>query len=283
MSNYILIVIATILFSLQFLFNQKYQRINGNDMACSLSFSVYNAAFVAILMLALNKFKLEFSCFSLAVAGIYSLNGVLCTYFSLQALAKANLSMFSVFAMMGGMLLPVLYGALFANEAFTLTKGACCALIALSLALTIQAKEGQKGAFVCYGAVFVFNGMSGVLSKIHQSSPKPHVTSQGFLVLSSLITLVLCLFLLLLTQKRIPLVKGKSLKYVAGFALFTGIGNLFLLLALKGLPASVQYPIVTGGVIVCSTIISFLRKESLRPRHYLSAAIAAAASVLIAL
>lgn len=45
---------------------------------------------------------------------------------------------------------------------------------------------------------------------------------------------------------------------------------------------SVQYPLVTGGVMVFSTIISALRKEKLTKIDYIAAAISFVASVLMA-
>ena len=61
------------------------------------------------------------------------------------------------------------------------------------------------------------------------------------------------------------------------------MGNLFLLIALAVLPASVQYPLVTGGVMVCSTIISTIRKEKLTARDYAATVVALLASIFIAI
>jgi drug/metabolite transporter (DMT)-like permease len=281
MKSYFLIVVSTVLFSLQFLFNQKYQNENGNSLKATLSFSIYTSALAGTLLFILNGFKLEFTWFSFIIASIHALTGVLYTYFSLRAFSRINLSVYSVFAMMGGMILPVLYGTAFFNEEFTTAKILCCVLIAFSLALTIKAGKRLSSGILCYGAVFILNGLSGVWAKMHQSAPYPNVSSQSYLLLTNLVTFVCCIAIRLFLERKVNLMKGKSLGYAGGYALFNGIGNLFLLLALKELPASIQYPVVTGGVVVCSTIISFIRKEKLRIQDYLSALIAFIATVMM--
>ena len=87
----------------------------------------------------------------------------------------------------------------------------------------------------------------------------------------------------MIANKKIPLIKGKELLYASGFGVFNGVGNWLLLISLIHLPASVQYPLVTGGVMVLSTVISAIGKEKLVKRDYIAAAIAFVASVCMAL
>lgn len=48
-------------------------------------------------------------------------------------------------------------------------------------------------------------------------------------------------------------------------------GNFFLLLAANDVPASVQFPLVSGGVIVLSALFSvFLFKEALSKKEWVS-------------
>ncbi len=82
-------------------------------------------------------------------------------------------------------------------------------------------------------------------------------------------------------MQKIPLVHKNELVLVTGYGVFNGVGNLFLLIALGSLPASVQYPLVTGGVMVFSAIISTIRREKLTTRDYIATAIAFLASVVI--
>lgn len=282
MLYYALVFAATILFALQFLFNQKYEENRGSDLKSALEFTLYKSAVIVIIMLFISKFSFAITPFSVGLSVIYAGACILMTYFSMKAFAVANLSVYSVFSMLGGMLLPFLLGVGFYNEKLTLFKIVCCGLIIISVLLNLKSGKQSKKAFLYYMAVFILNGSVGVISKIHQSSAIPHTDSTGFMILSSLASIIISGIWLIAKHKKIPAVKGKSLIYASGYGVFNGVGNLFLLISLSNLPASVQYPLVTGGVMVFSTIISAVRKEKLTKIDYIAAAISFAASVLMA-
>lgn len=283
MINYALVIAATVLFSLQFLFNQRFQESYGTDLKASLVFSLYKSIVIIFIMLIISGFKVEFTWFSLLMSAIYAASGMLMSYYSLKAFSVANLSVYSVFSMLGGMLLPFLLGVIFYDEPLTVFKVICCVLIVGAVLLNIKSGTQSKKALLYYFAVFFLNGMAGVISKIHQSSPYAHVDSSGFMIWSSVVTVAICAIWLLVGYRKIPLVKGKGLLFVSGYGVFNGLGNLFLLIALSVLPASVQYPLVTGGVMVCSAVISTVRKEKLTAKDYAATAIALLASIFIAL
>ena len=94
---------------------------------------------------------------------------------------------------------------------------------------------------------------------------------------------LLCLLIQLLAEKKIVFLQKNAVPYTIGYAAFCGIGNLLLLIALKYLPASVQYPIVTGGTMVFSTLISGIRKEKLSLRNLIATGVALVSTVVIAL
>ena len=74
-----------------------------------------------------------------------------------------------------------------------------------------------------------------------------------------------------------------SLRYSAGSACLNSVANMLLLIALLKLPASVQYPMVTGGVIVFSTVIELVRKSKLTKKEIAAALIAFAVSAMMAI
>ena len=284
---YTLVIISTVLFSLQFLFTQRFQETSGTGMKPTLVFSLYKSLVIILMMLLISGFRIGFSWFSLLMATVYAVSSMAMSYYSLKAFAVANLSVYSVFSMLGGMILPFFLGVLFFDEGDKLVfKIICCALIVVAVLLNIKSGKQDKKALFYYFAVFVLNGMSGVISKLHQSSPYSPVDSTSFMLWSSVVTVVLSAAWLLIAYRQIPLIQGKNIFFVTGYGVFNGLGNLFLLIALSGesgLPASVQYPLVTGGVMVCSTIISTIRKEKLTVREYVATFIALLASIFIAL
>ena len=285
---YVLVIISTVLFSLQFLFNQRFQQTYGTGMKATQIFSLYKSLVIILMMLLISGFKVQFSWFSLGMATIYAVSSIAMGYYSLKAFSVANLSVYSVFSMLGGMILPFFLGVLFFDEGDKLVfKIICCALIVVAVLLNIKSGKQNKKALFYYFAVFVLNGMAGVISKIHQSSTSlSPVDSTSFMLLTAAVSVVISASWLLIAYREIPLIKGKNILFVTGYGVFNGLGNLFLLIALSGengLPASVQYPLVTGGVMVCSTVISTIRKEKLTVREYIATAIALLASIFIAL
>ena len=283
MIYYLLLILATVLFACQMFFNQQFQRLRGNTLAASLIFSTYTHIVIFFLMLCINGFRMEWSWFSVGIALIRSAMDVAYGYCSIKALACANLSVYTTFAMLGGMLLPFVYGVAFAEEALTLPKFLSCLLICLALLMTVERGKHRGKSIFYYVSVFVLNGLYGVLTTIHQKFPALAVDSQSFSAMGSLFTVVIAIGLSLLAAKKFPLLRKPEIKYAGLFGLFCGIGNLLLLIALLHVNASVQYPIITGGTMVVSTVICIIHRDKLTWRDFVGTAIAFGATVLIIL
>ncbi len=279
--NYIMTLVADLLFALQFLFNQQFRKRNGDGIDSTFTFSLYTNGISFLILLVLNGFKLHFTWFSLLISGIYAIVILGYAYSGLKSFATANLSVYSIFAMLGGMVLPFAYGVIFCDEAFTPAKAICIVLIGVSTALSFEKGKGKGNNLKYYLAVFVLNGLVGVLSKIHQSNAELCVDSGSFMATVNLWVFAICLVYHLVKNKKISLLPLKEVGNLGCYAACSGIGNLLCLIALKSLDASVQYPIITGGVMVFSTVISIIRKEKPSVRTLISAAIAFISTVLI--
>lgn len=279
---YLMIISSALIFALQFMLNDGYQKESGSGWNSSLKLSLYSSIAGFIALFLINGFKLKISVFSMVVALLYSVVCILLNYSTVKALKNANLSVYSVFSMIGGMILPFIYGIL-SGEEFKTIRILCCVLITVSIAMNAGKGDNLKKAFKYYMAVFILNGMVGVISKFHQSFPDYCVSSADFLMMTKIITALLSVILIVITKERDFSVSAKALGYSAGSAVLNSIANLMLLIVLLKLPASVQYPIVTGGVIVFSTIIDIVRKTKLEKMDIIAAIIAFAATVVMAL
>ena len=283
MLYYLLLIVATVLFAFQFFFNQQFQRLRGNTLEASLTFTTYVHCVNLLMMLCLNGFRWQWSGFSVGMALIRAVMDLVFGYCSIQALACANLSVYSTFSMLGGMLLPFIYGVVFAGEDFTLPKFLCCMLISLALFLTVQPGKHSRKSVFYYFAVFTLNGLYGVVTALHQNVSELAVDSRSFSAITSLFNIVLAVGLSLLAVKKFPKLKKPEIKFAGLFGIFCGIGNLLVLIAIKHVNASVQYPIITGGTMVMSTVICLLRKEKPTRREILATLISFGATVLIIL
>lgn len=279
--NYLLIIIADLLFSLQFLFNQQFRKRNGDGIDSTFTFSMYTNGISFLILLIINGFKLQFTWFSLLISAIYAVTLLGYAYSGLKSFATANLSVYSIFAMLGGMIMPFAYGVIFCNEDFTFAKAICILLIGISTALSFEKGKGKGNNLKYYLAVFFLNGLVGVLSKVHQSNTELCVDSGSFMATVNLWVFAVCIIYHLIKNKKVPLLPIKEVGNLGCYAACSGIGNLLCLIALTSLDASVQYPIITGGVMVFSTVISIIRKEKPSARTLISAAIAFVSTVLI--
>lgn len=282
---YGLIIASTVLFGLQFFFNRIYQRGEGDSLASAMLFSCLNAAVCAVEMFCIGGFKLEFSLFSILVALASAANNLLYSYSAVKSLGRADLSTFSIFAMLGGMALPFVGGIAFWDEELTAVKLICALLIGVALFIGSPRGQSSKGAVKYYVAVFIFNGMSGIISTLH-SRGSAHVSSESFIVMSSLAAVLMSSSILfgikVFGKKNVGLRSPKSsIPSACVYSLISGLGNLFLLIAVSHIDASVQYPIVTGGTIIVSAVISFISGERPSARSMIAVAISFAATLVL--
>ena len=280
MIYYGILLAAVTMFSFQFLFNGIFEKEYGNGLRAMFVFSAGSSLVGFLILFVINGFKFEFTWFSALMSFFAALDSIGYTYFSLKALGRINLSLYSMFSMLGGMILPSVVGILFYNEELTVGKGICYALLLMSLLLSSEKGE-KKSGYIYYMGVFVLNGMSGVLSTIFQNAPYEKTSAAGYSMLIALTALVICLLFL-------PFVKGsgerltkKAVVSMGGYGVLCRVGNYLLLIALAHLPASAQYPFVTGGVMIISTIISMFTKNKPSKREITGVAISFAALIIL--
>lgn len=259
---YGMIVIAVVMFGVQNLVQQKYQEINGSDLLAIMQKTFVGTIPGMLILLCFNGFRLECTTFTLIMAFVAAVNGVACGLFSLKALGVANLSLFSLFLMLGGMALPFCAGILFYDEPLTLGKGICLLTVVGAMLITrigVSKEPGTTGkkAGLYYAGIFISNGMSGVLSKIFQAAPYEKTDSASYLVICAGFTILIAFVFLLFIRPKGTKMSLVSIGLASGSTILNRIANYLLLLALLHLPASVQYPMVTGGVMIVSTLISY--------------------------
>ena len=262
MEYYGLIILSVVMFGMCFAFNDIYRKNRGSSLMISMESTFIGGLAGLIALLSLNGFKFEFTVFTGIIATFAAVNSVAFTFFTFKALDKVNLSVFSLFSMLGGMALPSVVGIIFYNEGITLAKIVCYVFIVAALMLTVNF-GARKGEILLYAGVFVLNGMSGVFSKIFTAAPFEKTSAAGYSVLAAIITVMIAgssWLILASSRNRERSVKPFTWKILCVGALsgsINKVANFILVIALAHVPASVQYPMVTGGVIIVSTLICF--------------------------
>ena len=73
---YSLLVAATVLFTVQFLFQQQYRKSHGAGLEAMLNFSFCTGCIGCLLMLVLNGFHLRITAFAVGMAIAYSVSSL---------------------------------------------------------------------------------------------------------------------------------------------------------------------------------------------------------------
>ena len=283
------ICMASVMFGTQFIFQQRYSKKEGTTVNGAMRFSFFVSLFqIPFLFILPADEPISFTLPAAAICLVSSVNSILNAYFCVKVFERADMTLFSIFEMLGGMTLPFIGGMLFFGEPPTAPKFIGFALIALSLFLeTGKFSRIDKRSLFYYFSLFITNGLSGVFAKWNQTLENG-VSGNSFIMISSIWTLIICGVCLLVQKfamkKSIGFTSPKNAFIsIIPYVVIATLGSVFLLTALEVLPASVQYPMSTGGTIVVSVIISTIRREKLKVQNYIAAVIAVISAVVIAL
>ena len=276
---YALILLSVTMFGSSFALKNLYRRKRGSGLMVSMESSCIGSVAALVVLFLLNGFAFEATPFTLLMATWAALNGMAFTFCSFRALDSINLSLFSVFAMLGGMALPFFQGIFFYGESFTLAKAICVLFIAVALICTVERGTQKKGT-IYYVGIFILNGMSGIISKIFTASDLPKASAAGYSIWIAIMTALLSgtVWLVLTLRQKPCRPKTATLLSCYGIASLYGainkVANFILVFSLAFVDASVQYPMVTGGTMIVSTLLSFFGEQKPTKRELCSVGLA---------
>ena len=292
MIYYLYLLGAVVLMALQFSVNKFYQSKNGSGIMTSLLYTTLSGLATGAIFFCINDFSLQVTPFSFICAvGI----AALCLGYSLlgfKIFSIGNFAVFTMFLMLGGMLLPFLYGLVFLGDAQTLSplslicRIAGVLLLIVSMAFPTLGKSDadqnhdrkKKVLFIALCLlVFFMNGFVSILSKLHQiEAVYPTTDNNSFVFLTNTINGMFsaaALFGMTLIKKEGPKLNAAFKPWMLAaaiivYALCNGLSYLLQLLAAAStMPASVQYPMMTGGSIVLTAfagVVFFKEKPTKR-------------------
>ncbi len=269
-----LVILATVLLAFDFALQKTYQRSEGATLAAGLKFNAVSGLLKAVIFFALSGFTLEFSFFSMALALLMALVNVAYVLIGFQILKRSGMAIYSIFLMCGGMLLPYFYGVLFLEEEVNAFRIVGVLILLVAILVSNKTKQGVNVTVIlCCLAVFLLNGCVSIISKAHQINETfAPVSSAAFVMYSglfkALVSLVALPFVKPQTQtQRSAFFSAKTtILIICASALIGGMSYMFQLIGAKELPATVLYPLVTGGSIIFSTlsgIVFFKEKISI--------------------
>ena len=278
-----MITAAVVLLALQFSTNRAFQKRCGTAATASLTFTAIGSVCSALVgvIVAYTMFDgLQFSVYSTIMAAILSVLCVAYTYIGFKIMAYGSMSLFTMFLMLGGMMLPFIYGVVFLNETLTPCRLIGLILLVVSMVFPVAAKEKQNKSenrskkdlavfVVLCTSVFMLNGFVSITSKIHQiNTEQKIVNSPSFSFMSAIIKLVLCGALLLIyegSRKKKgekSCFEGVKPSFIIGVscvgALFSSVSYILQLISASEVDAAMLYPMITGGSTVLCALAGFI-------------------------
>ena len=308
--DYVFIIISVFGFALQFVLMQIYEKQIKQNLTTGIFLTIITNVVGAVFFFVINLFKINVSKNAFFLAALLAVDMIAYNLLSLRALSLGNLAVYSMFMMLGGMALLVLYGVLFLKEELSVCK--IIGLISLTGFMILQAlstgnksdeksqpnyksetvnDRRKKWVYLAYCvAVFIVNGLTGVISKAHQVGQNA-VDEKSFLVLSCALTVVLGIIIFVIERlmprkyesngELFAMLKVRPLGISALLGIVMYGANYFLLLAARTVPASAQFPIVSGGVIALSALASILVFKDKLNRYEIIAVIGSFLSTIL--
>lgn len=282
MSYYLILMAAVILMALQFSSSKAYEKRCGSGARASLRFSALSGGISALVCLAVALItgeSLRITPYSLLLAAAIAVLCCTYTFIGFRIMKIGTLSVFTLFLMLGGMLLPYLFGVLFLEESVSLWRIIGVILLTLSLVFPVlgrkQSGQSAGGLFLLLcGAVFLLNGGVSICSKLHQiNTAFDTADSATFSMLANALNcLISTAGWVVLTIREKRLAKNvsqpsrtegnaslSSVSWIlAAGAACNGISYILQLISAGKLPASVMYPMITGGNVVLSALAGLL-------------------------
>ena len=255
--DYVMAISSTMLLAIYVSFSKKYQTTEGTGMVAGLRYAAMEGLFSALLFWALSNFKFTFSAFSLIMAFVLALFSDIQLLIGFQIMKRENMAVYTLFSMSGSMLLPYIFGVVFLEEDISFFRVLGLILILIAIAFSNRTKnKSSTGVYLLCTAVFILSGLVSVVSKCHQINViNAPVDSTTFVMYTGVCKFVLCTIAFVFCKKgnKIFGFYNKGAFWIIPLSAL--IGSITYLLQLNGaktLPATVLYPIITGGGIVSS-------------------------------
>lgn len=202
---YAMLIAAALLLATDFSVNKIYQKIYGVLPKTTLLFNcllgLFTAVVFAIINICVNGYSFRITWFSLIAATAMSLLCLGYNVIGFQLLKTGGMALYTLFLMVGGMVLPYFYGLAFLDEPFEMLRAVAVLLILVGVVCSNLGEKRVDGKQIAMCvAVFVLNGLVSIVSKVHQTqSAYKSVNSIEFIAVGALLNvcfLVHCIYFL---------------------------------------------------------------------------------------
>ncbi len=288
---YAMLIGASFLFGSQFMVTKAFEKNYGKTVRASLSFSLLYSLFAGVIFFIIKLVSsgtvFNLNPFSLCMAFGLSLVNILSSAIGIKTLALGDIAVYSLFLMLGGMIVPFFAGIVFLKESVSVCNliGVAIMIIALCLPVFFGKKNKNAGEaqtdgdtkkktsvffYVLCVFLFILNGLSSTLSKFN-SVREGAALGAEFTFYTYGIQFVISLAAFALTtasgksdkmqnEEKQPgiLFRPVAIGCGAAFGAVNGMAFLMSSVAAEHVVAVAQYPLITGATILFSSLLAFL-------------------------
>lgn len=288
---YAMLIGASFLFGSQFMVTKAFEKNYGKTVRASLSFSLLYSLFAGVIFFIIKMVSsgtvFNLNPFSLCMAFGLSLVNILSSAIGIKTLALGDIAVYSLFLMLGGMIVPFFAGIVFLKESVSVCNliGVAIMIIALCLPVFFGKKNKNAGEaqtdcdtkkktsvffYVLCVFLFILNGLSSTLSKFN-SVREGAALGAEFTFYTYGIQFVISLAAFALTtalgksdktqnEEKQPGILFRPVAIGCGAAFGAVNGTAFLMssVAAEHVVAVAQYPLITGATILFSSLLAFL-------------------------
>ena len=266
--EYLYVFLSVVLLAFGFVLQRVYQSCAGQANAAA-RFGLTAGVLSIGVMLVMNGLTIEFSWYSLINAALKALVGFAYTVIGFDLMKRGKMVLYTLFLMSGGMLLPAIWGWCFLGDPLLPMRLIGTVVIVGAIAISGGKTEGvdTRTLIECV-AVFVLNGFVSIFSKLHQANADYQVVSTtAYALYSATFSVGMNAAYFLATRRQAAAEqaegnkKARRVRLLGIVALYSLIGTVSSLLQLEGaktLPASVLYPMITGGSVVLTGLFALL-------------------------
>ena len=287
--KYLFLALACTLFSVQFLFTKSFSRRASTAAHVGLWNGCVVSLCMALYLLPMNGFRVELTPAAGLLALLFALCAVTMSLCNIPAMRLGNMAVVTTYMLIGGMVLPFGYGVLWLKEDCSPLKLVAIAVLILAIIPNVldgkSAAQGSaprsRGKTILFHGLclvlFTLNGMTSVLSTMH-SLHENKISSGGFTLLGALCQFSMTLLILVgytvycrargergahrrifYEVTRVSPTTSRALVTLLAFgfcfSLCNGVANIFSQESLAaGMPSSVQFPVISGSVIVLTAL-----------------------------
>lgn len=288
---YAMLIGASFLFGSQFMVTKAFEKNYGKTVRASLSFSLLYSLFAGVIFFIIKLISsgtvFNLNPFSLCMAFGLSLVNILSSAIGIKTLALGDIAVYSLFLMLGGMIVPFFAGIVFLKESVSVCNLIGVAIMIIALCLPVffgkknkNAEETQTNGdtkkktsvffYVLCVFLFILNGLSSTLSKFN-SVREGAALGAEFTFYTYGIQFVISLAAFALTtalgksdktqnEEKQPGILFRPVAIGCGAAFGAVNGTAFLMssVAAEHVVAVAQYPLITGATILFSSLLAFL-------------------------